>query len=254
MSLIEAVRREFDSLMDSGEMDKAFLSWKAGDAALGSLNNLKEFLDHSDRQLSEECIAVLCRTIGKDNGSSPKRPPIKRVQGQAPGDCARVLLMWLYLPKLVEASKAVRGVNVIGTDEIEAELAAGVLEAALESSSDGMGEHLERFAINRLRRAVRRTLEYRRRWKISLSEKAEDDILATVIDALDWIPLLQIAHRRGEVSIRGMQLILLTRHDDLSIAEAAEILGIKTSLAYRDRRRAELAFVQWLGVTPSGPV
>lgn len=254
MSLSEEIRREFDTLMASGQMERAFLFWKAGNPGLGGFKSVRELIDRSiETEPPEECLSVLCGLVSKHRNRQPKRQTTNQARARDAINCARIILLWLYLPRLLDASKTVRRVNVIGADEIEAELVTGVLEAVSEpGDSDGIGEHLERYAINRLRRAVRRTLSYRRRWEISLSEKTHDDLRFTVSDQEDWVPLLQLAQSRGEVSVRGMQLILLTRHRDLSIEETADALGISPALAYHDRRLAESAFAGWL-VTPSEP-
>jgi len=157
---------------------------------------------------------------------------------------AATLLIWLVLPGLVRARQTLGGRSALSAQDLDAELVAGVWEAATSvgANTRGVSARLVNGARWRALGAIREAIDWAKRSEPLSAEVAdlpESDLLPGGLP-----DILAEAVRRRVVSDGEAQLILASR---LSIRDVASDLGITLCAAQRRKRRAKLRLVAWLG-------
>ena len=232
MDLLAGIEKELMSLRESGSLKEALQIWIRERDALTSFRD------------SESLIAFL-----RDPDSGPRRGKDAALASvcliAAGGERqAATLLIWLVLPGLLRVRQSLAGRGVLSAQDLDAELIAGLWEAATRVGvgTPSVSVRLLNGARWRALAAIREAIDWEKRSE-PLSTEIADPPEPEVREG--GLPdILAEAVQLRIVSEGQARLILASR---LTIREVASDLGITLCAAQRRRRRAKLRLVAWLG-------
>lgn len=162
---------------------------------------------------------------------------------------AALLLLRLLRPALRRARRRLGRWEAIEADDLEAELLAGVWEAAAEVRPDtrDVAGRLVNRGLWRALGAMREAIEWSRR-ALPLPPSVADRAPGEAPGAAEWI--LGAALAEGVISPQEAELLLATRR---SIRSVSERLGITLAAAQKRRRRARGRLASWLAYSSQFP-
>ena len=229
MDLLQRVEGDLAALRRSGVLDDALRRWKTRRDALRS------FAD----------VEPLIRFL-RDPGAEPratKDSALAAISVEATdGDqTAATLLMWLMLPGLLRVRQRLATWNALGRDDLDAELLAGVWEAAtaVGPSSAGVAARLVNRARRRALTAVRRAADWAGRSEPLSTEMAEPEHEHSGGPE----EVLSEAVRAGVISGEEAELFRATHG---TIGKVRARMGVTVYGAQNRRRRARQRLLDWL--------
>jgi len=230
MDLLQRVEGDFAALQRSGLLDEALRRWKRTRDALRSFANV------------EALIGFL-----RDPGAEPRAAKDSAlaaigVEATDGDQTAATLLMWLMLPGLLRVRQRLVSWNALGREDLDAELLAGVWEAAtaVGPSSTSVAARLVNRARRRALTAVRRAAEWAGRSEPLSTEMAEP---ASESGSNRMEDILTEAVRAGVISTGQAELFRAT-HGTIGTVRAR--MGVTTYGAQNRRRRARQRLLDWL--------
>jgi hypothetical protein len=232
MDLLATIEEELTGLRGSGALTTALETWK------GRREGLRSFRD------AETLIAFL---------RDPQVRPRRRKDAALAALCveanrgeqrAATLLLWLLLPGLLRVRHRLAGRGVLGDEELDAELLAGMWGAATKVRAET--QHVATRLLNGARwralGAIREAIECAKRSEPLGPEFA--DIPEPEVRAGGRPAILAGAIREGVVSVGEAELILASRR---TIREVGSQLGVTLCAAQNRRLRAKRRLIAWLG-------
>lgn len=228
MALLAEIERRFRFFQEKGRLERALVGWQSKSQALASFPDLEALIGfcrgttEGDLDLRDGVIAFLCR------------------QAAVGDERAAILVIWLHLPGLWQATDDLKPIPEIHAEDLDAELLSGFWQAA-------KGAHREGGISARLvTRAYWTAWESVQGQLREIARRSNEDLLPeapTVGSALD---ALQEAEAAGIVSDDEARLIEAVRLVGITDEELAR--GAKsTKNAVRKRRlRAEARVVAWI--------
>ena len=229
MDLLQRVEGDLAALRRSGTLDDALRRWKT------RFDELQSFAD------VEALIGFL-----RDPGAEPraaKDSALAAISVEATGgdQTAATLLMWLMLPGLLRVRQRLATWNALGREDLDAELLAGVWEAAtaVGPSSTSVAARLVNRARRRAMTAARRAADWAGRSEPLSSEMAEpehepsggpEDILVEAV-------------RAGVISTEEAELFRATHG---TIGKVRTRMEVTVYGAQNRRRRARQRLLNWL--------
>jgi len=229
VDLLQRVEGDHAALRRSGTLDEALRRWKTRRDALRS---------YAD---AEALIGFL-----RDPGAEPrvaKDSALAAISVEAThGDqMAATLLLWLMLPGLLRVRRRLVTWNALGREDLDAELLAGVWEAAT-----AVGPATSNVAARLLNRARRRALTAVRRaadWT-GRSEPLSTDMAEPEYEhAGGREEVLSEAVRAGVISSEEAELFRATHG---TIGKVRARMGVTAYGAQNRRRRARQRLLDWL--------
>jgi hypothetical protein len=232
--MLEAIEEDLRELRRAGTLDEALARWRARRSALRSFADaeaLITFLRHpnpSPRAAKDSALAAVC---------------VEATHGDR---AASTLLLWLMLPGLLRVRQRLAAWNALAREDLDAEMIAGLWEAASAVAPDttGVGARMVNRARRRAFGAVRRAANWAGR-SAQLSTDISDDAIAPGADGLE--AFLTESVRAGVISSADAVLLRTTRE---TIGEVRERLGIKLAAAQQRRHRARQRLLDWLADAP----
>jgi hypothetical protein len=234
VDLLEAIEEDLGELRRAGTLDEALHRWKTRRNALRSFTDAESLIaflrdpDPSPRAAKDSALAAVC---------------VEATHGDR---AASTLLLWLMLPGLLRVRQRLAAWNALAREDLDAELVAGLWEAAsaVGPGTTGVGARMVNRARRRALGAVRRAVNWAGR-SAPLSTDISDDAIAPGSVALEDV--LSDAARAGVISSADAVLLRTTRQ---TIGEVRERLGIKLAAAQQRRHRARLRLLDWLADPP----
>jgi len=234
VDLLEAIERDLHELRRAGALDEALDWWRTRRNALESFADAQALIallrhpDPSPRAAKDSALAAVC--VEATNGD--------RV--------ASTLLLWLMLPGLLRVRQRLAAWNALAREDLDAELAAGLWEAAsaIGPATTGVGARMVNGARRRALGAVRRAARWAGRSE-PLSIEATDP--EPVPGSISLEDVLSDAVRAEVISSSDAELLRTTRE---TIGEVREQLGIKLPAAQQRRHRARRQLLDWLADPP----
>jgi hypothetical protein len=234
VDLIQRIEGDLAAQRRTGMLDEALRRWQAGRHALRSFADaaaLIDFLrdpDASPRRAKDSALAALC---------------MEATHGD---QTASTLLLWLMLPGLLRVRQRLAVWSPLGRDDLDAELIAGVWEAAsaVGPASTGVAARMLNRARRRAHAAVRRATDWAGRWE-PLSTEVPDEALVPGDVGLEEI--LRDAVQAAVISTEDAELICTTR---VTIGEVRDRLGVTLYAAQMRRHRARRRLLDWLADPP----
>jgi hypothetical protein len=229
VDLLQRVEGDLAALRRSGVLDDALRRWKTRRDALRSYADAEALIrflrdpDAEPRAAKDSALAAIC--------------------GEATdGDqTAATLLLWLMLPGLLRVRQRLATWNALGRDDFDAELLAGVWEAAtaVGPSSAGVAARLVNRARRRALTAVRRAADWAGRSEPLSTEMAEPEHEHSGGPE----EVLSEAVRAGVISGEEAELFRAT-HGTIGTVRAR--MGVTVYGAQNRRRRARQRLLDWL--------
>lgn len=230
MDLLARIEEEITALRGSGALAAAFRSWREhreGLRSFGDTETLIAFLrdpQAEPRRRKDAALAALCA----EASSGDQR--------------AATLLLWLLLPGLVRVRRSLTGGDALGTQDLNAELAAGAWEAAtrVQPQTQNVAARLVNEARRRAIAAIREAATWARcseplGAEAELPEpEAEPDGLQDILTEAVW---------EGVISRDEVQLLLASRQ---TIREVGPRLAVTHWSAQKRRQRARQRLLAWL--------
>jgi hypothetical protein len=234
VDLIKRIEGDLAALRLTGMLDEALRRWQTGRHALRSFADaaaLIDFLRDPDalpRHAKDSALAAVC---------------MEATHGD---QAASTLLLWLILPGLLRVRQRLAVWSAMGRDDLDAELIAGVWEAAsaVGPASTGVAARMLNRARRRGHTAVRRETDWAGRCE-PLSIEVPDESLGSGDVGLEEI--LRDAVEAAVISMEDAELICTTR---ATIGEVRERLGVTLNAAQMRRHRARRRFLDWLADQP----
>jgi hypothetical protein len=230
MDLLQRVEGDLAALQRSGELDEALRRWKTTRDALQSFADV------------EGLIGFL-----RDPGAEPraaKDSALAAISVEATGgdQTAATLLLWLMLPGLLRARQRLVSWNALGREDLDAELLAGVWEAAtaVGPSSTSVAARLVNRARRRAITAAKRAADWAGRSEPLSTEMAEPGLEPGSDDPED---ILTEAARAGVISTGEAELFRATHG---TIGKVRARMGVTVYGAQNRRRRARRRLLDWL--------
>ena len=222
--------------MESGALPAAFRRWREERQTLRRFGHLRDLisacrkgaLPHSVDLALQGLCAVACR-----------------------GDQqAGTLLVWLLLPGLLSARSGLRARHALPAEDIDAELIAGLWEAAacIDRTHRGVARRLVNAARWRALRAMRDAIA----WS---EETAELEVEPSATVAFEWdldpVDPLDVAVRDGVLSEEDEQVLTANR---ATIRALAERLGLSLNGVQTRRHRARERLREWMKASHQPPM
>lgn len=237
MDPLEKVEGDLVALRRSGALGRALRRWQARREELRSFDDgeaLIRFLRDPDvepRRAKDPVLAALCMeaTLGDQR--------------------AATLLLWLMLPGLLRVRRRLASWNALGREDLEAELLAGVWEAAtaIGPATGNVAARLVNRAHRRALAAVRQAADWAGRSEPLSREMARSPGQEGEPDGAEDV--LTEAVRAGVISEVEADLFRASR---TNIGEVRARLGVTAYAAQNRRRRAKRRLLAWLA--ESAPV
>jgi hypothetical protein len=229
VDLLQRVEGDLAALRRSGVLDDALRRWKTRRDALRSYadaETLIRFLrdpDAEPRAAKDSALAAIC------------------VEATDGDQTAATLLLWLMLPGLLRVRQRLATWNALGRDDFDAELLAGVWEAAtaVGPSSTGVAARLVNRARRRALTAVRRAADWAGRSEPLSTEMAEPEHE----HAGGPEEVLSEAVRAGVISTEEAELFRATHG---TIGKVRALMEVTVYGAQNRRRRARQRLLDWL--------
>jgi hypothetical protein len=234
VDLVDRIEQDLRELRRAGTLDEALARWKTRGNALRSFTDAEALIgflrdpDPSPRPAKDSALAAVC---------------VEATHGDR---AASTLLLWLILPGLLRVRQRLAVWNVIGREDLDAELAAGVWEAAsaVGPATTGVGARMVNRARRRALGAVRRAVDWAGRSEPLSTELTDQDPVPGSVALED---VLSDAVRAGVISTADAELVCTTRE---TIGEVRERLGVKLNAAQMRRHRARRRLLDWLADPP----
>lgn len=233
MELIEKIEQDLKALRRAGELDGAFERWRAHREEVGSFSDADALIGFlrdpaaRPRRMKDGALAALCaEATGGD-------------------ETAATLLLWLMVPGLLVVRRRLDVRNRLDHDDLDAELLAGMWEAAT-----AIGPATTNVALRLLARARRRALAAARRsarwsgWSEPLRPRDVERGLEADPDVTNGV--LSDAVRTGIICEEEAELFRATRG---TIGEVRARLGLTVYGAQNRRRRARERLLEWLATS-----
>jgi len=234
MDLLQRVEGDLAALQRSGVLEEALRRWKTTRDALRSYADV------------EALIGFL-----RDPGAEPraaKDSALAAISVEATGgdQTAATLVLWLMLPGLLRVRQRLVSWNALGREDLDAELLAGVWEAAtaVGPSSTSVAARLVNRARRRALTAVRQAADWTGRSEPLSTEMAEPGPEPGSNDPED---ILTEAARAGVISTGEAELFRATYG---TIGKVRARMGVTVYGAQNRRRRARRRLLDWLNDSP----
>jgi hypothetical protein len=237
MDLFTRIEAEVREHRATGALEADFRRWQEEREPLRRFNDLEELISACREGTSPEAtdlaLGALAATAREGDRS------------------AGIFLVWLLLPGLLSARSGLRGGDAFPREDIDAELAAGVWEAAagLDPPQCSVARRLINAARWRTLVAMRRSIEWAER---TLELDVE---LAAYADGRGWRDepeeVLDVAVRDGALSPEDAELLMATR---ATIRALSEKLGLSLKGVQTRRFRARQRFRAWMKNSQEPPV
>jgi hypothetical protein len=237
VDLLGKIEGDLTALRRSGALDQALYGWQA------RRDELRSFAD------PEALIGFL-----RDPDVVPRRgkdPVLAALCMEATGgdQDAATLLLWLMLPGLLRVRRRLASWNALGREDLDAELLAGVWEAA--AAIGAMTTNVAARLVNRAQRralaAVRQAADWAGRSEPLSTEIGESRLEDDPGGAEDVITQ---AVRAGVISEMEADLFRASRSN---IGEVRARLGVTAYAAQNRRRRARRRLLAWLAESTPVP-
>jgi hypothetical protein len=231
MALLSALEEDLAARRESGELDRAFARWRvrreglAGFPDVGGLLAVCRDQESAAWEMKDAALSALCAEAARGD------------------ECAASLLLWLLLPGLILERARIDEAGVLGRDELDAELLAGIWEevAKVNPGDRRVARRLLNEARWRALAALRETLD----WTGRAEELAPE--LEEVYEPAPTGPrpeeILTSAVREGALSAEDAELIMTTRR---TIRRIGAKLGVSVPAAEQRRHRARARLREWL--------
>jgi hypothetical protein len=237
VDLLGKVEGDLTALRRSGALDQALCGWQT------RRDELRSFAD-------PEALITLLR----DPDVVPRRakdPVLAALCMEATGgdQDAATLLLWLMLPGLLRVRRRLASWNTLGREDLDAELLAGVWEAAtaIGGTTANVAARLVDRAQRRALTAVRQAADWAGRFAPLSTEIGESPSLGD--DPGGAEDVITEAVRAGVISEVEADLFRASRSN---IGEVRARLGVTAYAAQNRRRRARRRLLAWLA--DSAPV
>lgn len=235
MDMLEKVEADLVALRRSGALEEALRRWKGNREELRSFVGVEALIgflrdvDVEPRRAKDPVLAALC------------------VMATAGDEDAATFLLWLMLPGLLRVRRRLASGNALAREDLEAELIAGLWEAATttEARTANVAARLVDRARRRALGAVRRAADWAERCvpfsteigePVPLRDDRGGDILAEAV-------------RAGVISEVEADLLRASRSNVRAVRAR---LGVTAYAAQNRRRRAKRRLLLWL--SDSAPV
>jgi hypothetical protein len=230
MDLFDSIEGDLQELRRAGTLDEAMARWKTRRDSLCPFTDVEAliaFLRHPDpspRAAKDGALAAVC---------------VEATHGDR---AASTLLLWLMLPGLLRVRQRLAPWNALAREDLEAELVAGLWEAAsaIEPDTSGVGARMVNGARRRALGAVRQAARWAGRSEPLSTDATDPDPLPGSIALED---VLSDAVRAKVISASDAELLRTTRE---TIEDVREQIGIKLPAAQQRRHRARRRLVDWL--------
>lgn len=234
MDQLQAIEERFKALRRSGELDKALREWRVRTgtelgsfADVGALATYLRDPDAAPAPMKDSAFAAICVEAGRGEPS------------------AVVMTLWLMLPTLVRLRHRLRS-SVLGREDLEAELIAGVWEAIarVELHTINVPSRLRWGAYRRASAAVRAAEEWGERVQPLREERGgHAGFPVDGRDDRDAYDVLSEAVRAGVISSEEADLFRVSR---TSVGTLRTVLGVSESGLRLRRGRAKRRLIEWL--------
>jgi hypothetical protein len=238
MDLLGKVEADLAARRTSGSLEHALARWQTRHEELTGFadpDGLIAFIREPDverRESKDKALAALCvEGIGRDNE-------------------AALLLVWLMLPGLLLLRRRLMVGDGLGGDDLDAELLAGVWEAAtrVRPGTPYVAARLLDGARRRALAAIRREEDWTGRTE-PLAGDGEGSAMAAV-DSEGLHDVLAEAVRAGVISSPEADLLRASR---AVIPKLRSRLGISETAARSRRLRAKRRLLTWLATSSAIP-
>jgi hypothetical protein len=231
VDLLGRVEGDLAALRRSGALDAALRRWRSRREELLSFDDAEALIDFlrdpdvEPRRVKDPVLAALCMEATRGDQS------------------AATLLLWLMLPGLLRVRRRVAAWNALGREDLDAELLAGVWEAAtaIGPTTASVAARLVNRARGRALAAIRQAADWTGRSEPLSTDMAEPPGPETGPDGLEDV--LTVAVRAGVISAGEAELF---RASHGTIGEVRGRLGVTAYGAQNRRRRAKRRLLAWL--------
>lgn len=231
MDLLGRVEGDLAALRHSGALDAGLCRWKIRQQGLRSFADAEALIgflrdpDVEPRRAKDPALAALCmEATGGDQN-------------------AATFVLWLMLPGLLRVRRRLAAWNALGREDLDAELIAGVWEAAtaIGPATVSVAARLVNRARRRALSALRQALDWAGRSEPLSTEVGEDPGAEVAPGGLEDV--LADAVRAGAISEEEAELFRASRR---TIGEVRARLGVTAYGAQNRRRRAKRRLLAWL--------
>jgi hypothetical protein len=231
VDLLGRVEGDLAALRRSGALDAALCRWKMRREGLLSFADAEALIgflrdpDVEPRGVKDPVLAALC---------------IEATRGD---QSAATFVLWLMLPGLLGVRRRLAAWNALGREDLDAELLAGVWEAAtaIGPTTASVAARLINRARRRALAAIRQALDWAGRLDPLPTELGEDPGTEVAPGSLEDV--LAEAVRAGSISEEEAELFRASRR---TIGEVRARLGVTAYGAQNRRRRAKRRLLAWL--------
>ncbi len=231
MDLLGRVEGDLAALRRSGALDAALRRWKIRQRGLLSFADAEALVgflrdpDVEPRRAKDPALAALCMEATHGDQS------------------AATLLLWLMLPGLLRVRRRLAAWNALGREDLDAELIAGVWEAAtaIGPATASVAARLVNRARRRALSALRQAADWAGRSEPLSTEVGESSGPKVASGGLE--DLLAEAVQAGAISEEEVELFRASRR---TIGEVRARLGVTAYGAQNRRRRAKRRLLTWL--------
>ena len=231
VDLLGRVEGDLAALRRSGALDGALHRWRSRREALLSFDDTEALIgflrdpDVEPRRAKDSVLAALCMEAARGDQS------------------AATFVLWLMLPGLLRVRRRLAAWNALGREDLDAELLAGVWEAAtaIGPTTASVAARLVNRARRRALAAIRQSADWTGRSEPLSTDTAEPPGPDTGPDGLEDV--LTVAVRAGVISVGEAELF---RASHSTIGEVRGRLGVTVYGAQNRRRRAKRRLLAWL--------
>jgi hypothetical protein len=230
VDLLQRVEGDHAALRRSGTLDEALRQWKTRRDGLRSYAN------------AEALIGFLRDPGGEPRAAKDSALAAIGVEATHGDQTAATLLLWLMLPGLLRVRQRLVSWNALGGEDLDAELLAGVWEAAtaVGPATTSVAARLVNRARRRAMTAARRAADWAGRSEPLSTEMADPGPEPGSDDSED---ILVEAVRAGVISTGEAELFRATHG---TIGKARARMGVTAYGAQNRRRRARQRLLDWL--------
>jgi hypothetical protein len=240
MDLFAAIEAELRKRRDSRALSEAFTRWRSRREGLQRFSAVEDFIaacragDGGSWRATDAALGSLC------------------AEARAGDESAAILLTWLILPGLLRVRAGLRLGEALAPEDLDAELVAGVWEAAarLDQSDRGVARRLVNAARWRVLAALREAIDWTDRTQEIGTEPADRSAPGSCAPEPDDV--LAGAVREGVLSPEDAEFVMATRR---TIRQLGKRLGLSLRGAQSRRHRARGRLRTWVerarGDTPT---
>lgn len=231
VDLLGRVEGDLAALRRSGALDAGLCRWKIGQQGLRSFADAEALIgflrdpDVEPKRTKDPVLAALCMEATRGDQS------------------AATFLLWLMLPGLLRVRRRVAAWNALGREDLDAELIAGVWEAAtaIGPATASVAARLVNRARRRAMSALRQAVDWAWRLEPLPLEVGEDPGPEVAPGGLEDV--LVEAVQGGCISEEEAELFRASRR---TIGQVRARLGVTAYGAQNRRRRAKRRLLAWL--------